>query len=125
MSARGAALLEAIVAMTILASTGVAMTVLGAESVRLVANASDRGANLIDADRFLRAVTLWPRDDLDRHLGDREQGAWWMRVDRRGDLYRIGLRHERDGPEFISTMLYRPAAVAAEDPPAEASATGP
>lgn len=99
------------------------MSVLGAESVRLVANASDRGTNLLEADRLLRAVSFWRRDDLDRHLGDREQGEWWMRVDRRGDLYRIGLRHERESPEFLSTTLYRRAAATAGDR-ADPSVTG-
>lgn len=116
----GSTLLEVLVAMVLVATVGTTVAALTAESFATISAAQDAEAEAIDADRFLRTVSLWPRQDLDRRLGDRRQGEWWMRIDRieRG-LYRIGLRHDKGGGEFLWTALYvgpGPDAARADDP---------
>ena len=62
-----------------------------------------------DASALLEAVALWPRADLDRHLGDRPQGAWRMQVDRpTPTLYVIVLADSTNRRELLRTTLYRP-----------------
>jgi hypothetical protein len=101
-------LLEAIVALAILSSAGIALVSLAAESARAVERAHAAERVLHDGDAFFAAVTLWPREDLDRHLGDRHQGRWLMRVDRpRPDLYVISLSDSAHHAEFLRTSVYR------------------
>ena len=78
---RGMVLLEVIVGLTILAVSATTMVELAGESLQAVARANDADAEVHRADAFLQAVALWPRADLDRHLGDRLEGPWTMRVD--------------------------------------------
>src|SRR5688500_8489510 len=79
---RGAVLLEAIAALTILATAGAAIVAMAAQSARAVEHARVADTESLRASSFLDAVYLWPREDLDRHLGVREQGSWLMAVDR-------------------------------------------
>lgn len=108
---RGAALLEAIVALTLLAfaaGSAIALSHQAAESVR-----RGRAAELAirDASAFLEAVALWPREDLDRRLGDRAQGAWRLRIDRpTPTLYVVSLTDAEGGRVLLHTALYRPEA---------------
>lgn len=61
------------------------------------------------ASSLLDAVTLWSREDLDRHLGARQQGPWLMHVDRPNHyIYHISLRDSTDRHELLQTLLYRP-----------------
>jgi type II secretory pathway pseudopilin PulG len=107
----GAALLEVIVALAIFAVSGAALVAMSAESLRAVTRARDAGAEIRAADAFFNAVALWPREDLDRHLGDRHQGRWIMRVDRPGaDVYEVSLRDSTTGGVLLRTSLYRPEA---------------
>jgi len=107
----GTALLEALVALTILAAVGAAVIALASQSLAIVRSTYEADLQTRRADRFFRAVSLWPAADLDRHLGDREQAEWWMRTDRpEPGLYRVSLRVAEDAPEFLWTVLYRPDA---------------
>lgn len=102
-------LLEAIVALAILSSAGVVMVSFAAENARAVAQARSAESDLRAANAFFNAVSLWSRDDLDRHLGDRHQGHWIMRVDRqRPTLYVITLSDSTRRAPFLRTSLYRP-----------------
>jgi type II secretory pathway pseudopilin PulG len=108
---RGAALLEALVALVILASAGAAVTALAVESGRAVQRAHAAEAELRRADAFFTVVALWPREDLDRHLGDREQGPWRLRVERlRPTIYTISLADSVGARPLLRTALYRPEA---------------
>jgi len=61
------------------------------------------------ASSLLDAVTLWSRQDLDRHLGTRQQGPWLMHVDRDDHfIYRISLWDSAGRHELLETALYRP-----------------
>jgi type II secretory pathway pseudopilin PulG len=105
----GAALLEAIVALTILAIAGTAAVVMASESARTVRHAREADAEVRAASDFLDAVSLWPREDLDRHLGSRVEGPWRMRVDRPAQtLYVVSLADTAGGPELLRTALFRP-----------------
>lgn len=108
---RGAALLEAVLALAILATAGVAAAGMGAEAARAVERVREADREMRRAGALLEAVALWPREDLDRHLGDRRQGAWGLRVERPSStLYVVVLSDSTGGRELLRTSLYRPAA---------------
>jgi type II secretory pathway pseudopilin PulG len=103
------ALLDAIVAITILGIAGTAAVVMASESARTVGRARQADAEMRDASAFMDAVSLWTRTDLDRHLGDRAQGPWRLRVDRPSPtLYTVVLRDSAGGPDLLRTDLFRP-----------------
>ena len=105
---RGMVLLEVIVGLTILAVSATTMVELAGESLQAVARANDADTEMRRADAFLQAVALWPRADLDRHLGDRLEGPWGMRVDRPSPtLYTITLRDTLTGRAMLHTSLFR------------------
>jgi type II secretory pathway pseudopilin PulG len=64
----GVALLEAIVALTLLGIAGTTAVVMASESARTVRHAREADDALRDAGAFMDAVSLWNRADLDRHL---------------------------------------------------------
>lgn len=112
----GVALLEALVALLIVATSATAGVALAAGATRAVDRVRTRDAEVRRANAFLEAVALWPRADLDRHLGDRAEGAWTLRVDRpEPTLYVVTLlpfdsaQASADGtPPVLATSLYRP-----------------
>jgi hypothetical protein len=110
----GAALLEALVAITILATAGVAMVALADESLRAIDRARSGEIALRHANAFLEPVALWPREDLDRHLGRRPEGPWLLEVERAlPTLYIVTLTDSTDrtgAHPLLATALYRPEA---------------
>ena len=107
----GMVLLEAIVALTILAISATTMVSLAASSLGAVSRAARLGNETRRASALLDAISLWPRADLDRHLGDRPEGPWALRVDRpMPTLYVIALRDTASGALLLATSLYRPQA---------------
>lgn len=105
---RGAALLEALVALAVLATVGSAAAWNATESLRAVVRMHERERSVRRASRLLTAVALWPRADLDRHLGTSVQGPWRMRVDRPlGTLYEVTLSDTASNVVLIRTSLYR------------------
>ena len=105
----GAALLEALVALALLGSVGGAAAWSATESLRAVQRMQTRENDQRRAARFFTAVSLWPREDLDRHLGDRPQGPWRLRIDRPvRSVYTVTLRDTvRGGTVLLQTALYR------------------
>lgn len=104
-------LLEALVALVILASAGAAVAALAVESGHVVRRTRETESELRRADGFFAIVALWPREDLDRHLGEHEQGPWRLRVDRPAPtLYSITLTDSLGRRPLLHTVLYRPAA---------------
>lgn len=101
-------LLEAIVALTILAVAATTMVALAAASFNAVSRANDADAETRRANALLEAVSLWPRADLDRHLGDRAEGPWDLRIDRPNPtLYMVSLRDTASHAILLATSLYR------------------
>lgn len=106
---RGVVLLEVLLALTIMGALGAALTALALESGQSVARTAAAERELRRAGGFFEAVALWPRDDLDRRLGARRQGAWLLTIHRRGTvLYDVQLHDAAGGNELVRTVLYRP-----------------
>ena len=80
---RGAVLLEAVIALAILATVGSSAAWLVSETIRAVQHVHEEEGHVRSAARLATAVSLWPREDLDRHLGSTEQGSWRLIVDRK------------------------------------------
>jgi len=106
---RGAALLEALVALTLLGTVGSAAAWSATESLRAVQRMHARESDQRLAARFITAVSLWPREDLDRHLGDRPQGPWRLRIDRpMRTVYTVTLSDTvGGGVVLLQTAVYR------------------
>jgi type II secretory pathway pseudopilin PulG len=106
---QGVVLLEALVSMTILATVATTAIALTVESAQTVSRARQNDREMRSANAFLSTVALWPREDLDRHLGDRLQGRWVMRIDKtRAALYTITLSDTNPHRRLLATSLFRP-----------------
>jgi hypothetical protein len=104
------ALLETLAAMTILASAGIALSLLASQALHAVAIARLRADEIRRANAFLHAVTLWPREDLERRLGERAQGDWKLEINRSLPLlYTVVLRDSTGTRDILRTALFRPA----------------
>jgi hypothetical protein len=109
----GAVLLEAVVALAILGGAVVTLTSLGTASAVALRRAAMSAEDARRASAFLDAVSLWSVDDLDRRLGNREQGEWRLHITREyPSLYAVELTDASGGQVLLRTVLYRP-------PPAE------
>lgn len=105
---RGAALLEAIIALTILTSAALSLVAMSAQGSRTIAQVRETEAELRRASAFMDVVTLWTRADLDRRLGTREQGPWRLRIDRpTPTLYELTLLDSTATRELLRTSVYR------------------
>ncbi|HEX8243722.1 MAG TPA: hypothetical protein VF541_09510, partial [Longimicrobium sp.] len=101
-------LLEVIVAMVLLASAGLAAVSMAAEAVGAVSRAREAEVRTADASRFMDAVSLWTRADLDRRLGDRRQGPFILRLEHPDpELYTAALADSATGYVLLSTSLFR------------------
>ena len=107
-SRRGAVLLEVVIALTILATAGAAMIALSSQSIDSLRRAMAAERETDSASAFVHAVALWPRSDLDRHLGERPQGSWRLLIGRPlPTLYTVTLTDSTGGRTLITTALYR------------------
>jgi type II secretory pathway pseudopilin PulG len=98
-----------IVAVAILATAGTAAVAMTSESARAVESARAADLRTREASAFMDAVALWPREDLDRRLGERPQGPWRLRVDRPDpELYTLALVDSASGEELLRTAVFRP-----------------
>lgn len=104
----GATLIEAVVALTLLALvglTGVELARAAADSGRLVA---DSESTFERASDLLGAVTLWSRRELDQRLGERVQGDWRLELQRIApELYLATLRDSTGTVTILRTALFR------------------
>jgi hypothetical protein len=100
-----------LVALTILAVAGLSVMTAARQVAEAVAAAERADAETRAASAFLDAVALWPRADLDRHLGVRPEGRWRLRVDRPAPtLYTVTLTDTLDARVLLATALFRPEA---------------
>jgi type II secretory pathway pseudopilin PulG len=112
----GAALLEVMVALTILAVAGMWAVALVNQSVEAIHQVREADIAIRRANGFMEAVALWPRQDLDRHLGRHREGEWVLTVQRPAmSLYTIVLSAVPDtldgrplGRDLLSTAVFRP-----------------
>lgn len=106
----GAALLEVLIALAILASAGGSAMMMASQAARAVEHARAAEAEVRVADAFLTAVSLWTSEDLELRLGDRVQGSWRLRIDRPvPPLYVVVLRDSLDRV-LLRTSLHRTVA---------------
>ncbi|HEX5178972.1 MAG TPA: type II secretion system protein [Gemmatimonadaceae bacterium] len=106
---RGMVLLEAIVALTILAVAGGTALTLAASSLAAIDRAAKTDQASQRASRFLDAVSLWPRADLDRHFGIRHEGSWLLDIGRPSStLYVVSLSDSATGRVLFATSFFRP-----------------
>ena len=109
---RGATLLEAIVALTLLAMTGLSGLALVRSAANLTVEAERSESVVADASNFLNSVSLWTREELDQRLGEREQGIWRLEIDRTTpELYIVILRDSLGARTVLRTALFRAAPV--------------
>lgn len=108
----GIVLLEVLVALVILSTAGIAAVALASAVSRSLAEARARDEDVGAASAFLDEVALWSREDLDRHLGDRDEGAWRLRVDHPSpSIYSIALSDAGAAGTLLETFLYKPEAM--------------
>jgi type II secretory pathway pseudopilin PulG len=120
-SRRGVVLLEVLVALAILGASGAALATLAVGASDAVARARSRDDEVRRASAFLEVVALWPREDLDRHLGRRPQGEWTLEVRHpTANLYLVALSDSGASHPLLATSLYR-----ATPRPAESIAHAP
>lgn len=106
---RGAALLEVLAAVVILATAGLALSELLVGATRAGEHAARHERTLEDQERLLIAYTLLERRDLDLRLGARDVGPYVVTVQRpERELYRIAIS-ERRAPdvENLVTVVFR------------------
>jgi type II secretory pathway component PulJ len=106
----GVALLEVIIALSLLAGAGTAFLAALGEALRSEEQLRRRERELLAADRVLTAMSLLTRQDLDRRLGRYPVGELSVAVQRpEPTLYRISVAEQR-APEIetLVTVVYRP-----------------
>jgi len=105
----GTALLEVIAAVTIVSIGALTVMSVARQSILAVRQSRDAEEELTSASTFLEAVALWPREDLDRRLGERSQGRWRMYVERTSQrTYDVVLSDSARPVVFLRTTLFRP-----------------
>lgn len=105
----GVILLEAIVALTLLTIAALASVAMMRQALDTVRHAQQTEYDVRRASAFMDAIALWPRTDLDRHLGNRPEGPWRLVIDRPiPTLYLVALTDTSSRRELVRSALYRP-----------------
>lgn len=107
---RGFTLIEVLAALLIFGSAMAILLGVASACSRAVKDTEVRARRVSAADALLEAVTLWPRGDLDRHLGERAEGEFVLVVDRPTDeLYYVAVRDTGASGNrvLLATSLYR------------------
>ena len=103
----GTILLEAVVALAIVAGAAVVLLSLALQSVASAEQLRTSEERLIAASAFLEKVALWSSTEYDQRLGDRQQGQWRLRILRTTPvLYELTLK-DVHGVELLRTAQYR------------------
>lgn len=107
-SRSGMVLLESLVALVVFALAAGALTVTLIQALEAVRTTVQAESELRAASAFLDAVVLWPAMDLDRRLGDRQQGPWRLRIHRpHPNAYRIEVADSTGARILLHTAVYR------------------
>ena len=101
-------LVEVMAALAILAVAGGSCLAFTSTALRSLHRARVAEQEMSGANELLSAVSLWPRADLDRRLGQRRQGPWWLVIQRETDrLYSVSVRDTTSGSVVLATYLHR------------------
>ncbi len=107
----GAALIETLIALVILASVGVALIAVLGQTVHTVRQFRERERGFAGAGQALDATVGWSRSELDARVGTRRFRDWQLTVVGAGSgLYDVALADTLTGVELLRTTLYRAAA---------------
>lgn len=105
----GMALLEVIVAMTILVIAALSTVAWISQASDAVVRANAVAAETDAASDYLDRIALWTSEDLDRHLGPRREGVWTVTVERGTPaLYIVTILDGEYSRTILRTVLYRP-----------------
>lgn len=105
----GLVLLESLLAMAIVGTVCLGLLSVFREGTHSLALLNDRQRQLRDAERFFTAVSLWPREDLERRLGSRQQGPYLLTITGSTHvLFDVELADARTRATLLTTTLYRP-----------------
>jgi prepilin-type N-terminal cleavage/methylation domain-containing protein len=105
---RGFVLLEVLLALLLLGSAGVELAWLVRSAIAAEEHARTTEARTAPALTLMDYVSLWPRGDLDRHLGERPQGPWRVTIQRVSpQLYAVTIA-DSSAALTVRTVLYRP-----------------
>lgn len=111
MGRSGVALLEVIVAIAIISAVAISTMGLASSSAAAVDEANRLEEQYRRAAGLLAAVSVWPRVDLDRHLGRTQQGPVDLLLSRpAAELYQLTTLDRATGQPLLHTALYRPEA---------------
>ena len=105
----GFTLIEVLAALAIFGSALVVLLSLSAACAQAVQMAESRERHLVRADALLSTVSLWPRADLDRHLGARAEAEFVLTIDRpTPGLYLASVRDSGEASRpLLATGIYR------------------
>lgn len=104
----GMALLEALVALAILAAAGLSTIGMLRQALDNERRMGEREHHADRADRVLAAMSLLTAKDLDRRLGRHRVGQFLVTVQRPGALlYRIAVSDTASADELLVTVVYR------------------
>lgn len=113
----GLTLLEVLVAITLLALTGLSTLEMVRTAARFAGAASAAESEVQDASQLLDAMNLWSRTELDQRLGERVQGHWRVEITRPvPDLYLIVVRDSTGGATLLRTGIFRARTIGATTP---------
>lgn len=106
---RGAVLLEAIVALTILGSASVALLALARQLSLSAEHAAASELSVREADRLMQAAVMWSRDEYVDRLGVRAQGPWLLEIQRLDStMFALVLTDSGRASPALRTLVYRP-----------------
>ena len=108
---RGHILLEVVVALLLLGTTGIVLLSAVAHSRHVAVRALEREEQVQASVHLMDAATLWTRQELDLRLGVHPQGPWMLDIERVGaDIYRIALYETSALDATFVTFVSREAA---------------
>jgi hypothetical protein len=103
------ALLEVIVALTIMSIAALSTISWLNQAVDTIVRTGGAAAEADSASDYLDRIALWPREDLDRHLGPRREGSWTVTVEHPAPaLYLVTIGDTTNARAILRTVLYRP-----------------
>lgn len=97
-------------ALLLVATTAASAIALVQQAAAVDARGAQHERRLREADRLLASVSLWPRDEIDRHLGVRPQGPWVLEIQQRAPgLYDVVVLEKVTARVWLQSALYRPS----------------
>lgn len=104
----GLALMEVLVSVVLLGFVGIASVTALSQAITSVRQVQRHERAFLEAVALVDAATLWSQADLDRRLGYRRQGRWFLQIVRVDDrLYRIVVLDSTATLPILETVVLR------------------